>query len=135
MKKTTWLLIVMGLLIVIGIGGKVFIDNQKEKEEKAEEALIEAERMSVAALKNTFADIKSVEFEKSIYNEKTGFYSMILKMTNVDEEFVVFDYMFTTNRPNEIEGWGVIDKEKVQKKGETKSKVKVIYTNGSEEEV
>ena len=60
---------------------------------------------------------------------------MILKMTNVDEEFVVFDYMFTTNRPNEIEGWGVIDKEKVQKKGETKSKVKVIYTNGSEEEV
>ena len=74
MKKTTWLLIVMGLLIVIGIGGKVFIDNQKEKEEKAEEALIEAERMSVAALKNTFADIKSVEFEKSIYNEKTGFY-------------------------------------------------------------
>lgn len=139
MKKKTWLLIVIGLLIVIVIGGKVVMDNQKEKEDsreqKAEEALIEAERMSVVALKNTFADIRSVEFEKSAYNDMTGFYSMIVKMTNVDEEFVVFDYMFTTNKPNEIEGWGVIDKEKVQKKGETKSKVKVIYTNGSEEEV
>jgi hypothetical protein len=65
----------------------------------------------------------------------TGLYSRIVKMTNVDEEFVVFDYMFTTNKPDEIEGWGVIDKEKVQIKGETKSKVNVIYTNGSEEEV
>ena len=119
---------------MIGIGGKVFIDNEQDKENTREQK-VEAERMSVVALKKTFADIKSVEFEKSRYNKMTGFYSMIVKMTNGDEEFVEFDYMFTTNKPNEIEGWGVIDKEKVQKRGETESKVKVIYTDGSEEEV
>jgi hypothetical protein len=137
MKKKVWLLIVIGLLLVVGI--KVFMENEKDraitKEQKVEAEIIEAERMSVVALKKTFADIKSVEFEKSHYNKMTGFYSMLVKMTNVDEEFVVFDYMFTTNKPNEIEGWGVIDKEKVQIKGETKSKVNVIYTNGREEEV
>ncbi|WP_210467946.1 hypothetical protein [Sporosarcina sp. 6E9] len=133
MKNKVWLFIVIGLLIAIGIGGKTFVDNQRNQ--KAEEALIEAERMSVVALKNTFADIKSVEFEKSQYNKRTGYYSMIVKMTNVDADFVVFDYIFTTNRPHEIEGWGVIDKEKVQKRGETNSKVKVVYTNGSEEEI
>jgi hypothetical protein len=137
MKKKVWLLIVIGLLLVVGM--KVFMENEKDravtKEQKVEAEIIEAERMSVVALKKTFADIKSVEFEKSHYNKMTGFYSMLVKMTNVDEEFVVFDYMFTTNKPNEIEGWGVIDKEKVQIKGETKSKVNVIYTNGREEEV
>jgi hypothetical protein len=137
MKKKVWLLIVIGLLLVVGM--KVFMENEKDravtKEQKVEAEIIEAERMSVVALKKTFADIRSVEFEESRYNKMTGFYSMIVKMTNVNEEFVVFDYMFTTNRPNEIEGWGVIDKEKVQVKGETKGKVKVIYTNGSEEEV
>jgi hypothetical protein len=137
MKKKVWLLIVIGLLLVVGI--KVFMENEKDraitKEQKVEVEIIEAERMSVVALKKTFADIRSVEFEESRYNTMTGLYSMIVKMTNVDEEFVVFDYMFTTNKPDEIEGWGVIDKEKVQIKGETKSKVNVIYTNGSEEEV
>jgi hypothetical protein len=137
MKKKVWLLIGIGLLLVVGM--KVFMDNGKDraitKEQKVEVEIIEAERMSVVALKKTFADIRSVEFEESRYNTMTGLYSMIVKMTNVDEEFVVFDYMFTTNKPDEIEGWGVIDKEKVQIKGETKSKVNVIYTNGSEEEV
>jgi hypothetical protein len=137
MKKKVWLLIVIGLLLVVGM--KVFMDNGKDraitKEQKVEVEIIEAERMSVVALKKTFADIRSVEFEESRYNTMTGLYSMIVKMTNIDEEFVVFDYMFTTNRPDEIEGWGVIDKEKVQIKGETKSKVNVIYTNGNVEEI
>ena len=139
MKNKIWLFVVIGLLLMIGIGGKAFMGNQKDKEvtreQKVEAEIIEAERMSVVALKKTFADIKSVEFEKSRYNKMTGFYSMIVKMTNGDEEFVEFDYKFTTNKPNEIEGWGVVDKEKFQKKGETESKVKVIYTDGSEEEV
>src|SRR5699024_827274 len=130
--KKKWVLFVMGLLLVAGIGGKVYMD----KREAAKEAeKIEAERMSVEALKNTFADIKSVEFEKSSYNVMTGYYGMFVKMTNINGEFVRFDYGFATNHPNEIASWGVIDEEKVQKAGRTKSKVKVIYTDGSEEEV
>ena len=55
MKKKVWLLIVIGFLVVIGIGGKVFMDNQKDREvtreQKVEAEKIEAERMSVVALK------------------------------------------------------------------------------------
>ena len=43
-----------------------------KRAEQKEAEKIEAERMSVEALKNTFENIKSVEFEKSGYNEMTG---------------------------------------------------------------
>src|SRR5699024_4407362 len=127
-----WVLIVIGLLLVAGIGGKVYLD-KKEAAKEAEK--IEAERMSVEALKNTSADIKSVEFEEIEYTVMTGYYDMFVKMTNINGEFVRFSYSFTTNHPDEIDSWRVVDKEKVQKKGRTKSKVEVIYTDGSEEEV
>ena len=32
MNNKIWLFVVIGLLLMIGIGGKVFIDNQKDKE-------------------------------------------------------------------------------------------------------
>ncbi|TXL62548.1 hypothetical protein FHP05_12135 [Cerasibacillus terrae] len=130
--KKKWVFIVIGLLLVVGIGGKVYMD---KKEERKEAEKIEAERMSVEALKNTFADIKSVEFEAIEYTVMTGYYDMFVKMTNINGEFVRFSYSFTTNHPNEIDSWRVVDKEKVQKKGQTKNKVKVIYTDGSEEEI
>ncbi len=129
------LLIVIGVILLAGVVGKIYMDHQNTKEQKAEEEKLEAERMSVVALKETFADIKSVEFEWSEYTKMTGFYDMFVKMTNINGEFVKFDYMYTTNRPKEIGGWGVIDKEKVQKNGKTKDKVHVIYTNGDEEEL
>src|SRR5699024_10208931 len=111
-------------------GGKVYMD---KKEERKEAEKIEAERMSVEALKNTFADIKSVEFEKSRYNVMTGYYGMNVKMTNIKGECVSFGFMFAPNHPDEIDGWGVKDKENVQKEGKTQGQV--IYTNGSEEEM
>ncbi|WP_246880358.1 hypothetical protein [Sporosarcina sp. 6E9] len=57
-EEKVWLLIVViGLLLVIGIVVKVVMDNQRDREvtseQKVEEELIEAERMSVVALKNT----------------------------------------------------------------------------------
>ena len=130
-----WMIVIISFLLmaaIIGAGGKIYIDKRAEQKEAEE---IEVERMSVEALKNTFEDIKSVEFEKSGYNNMTGYYSMNVIMTNKDEEYVRFDFMFSPNHPNEIDGWGVKDKENVQKEGRTKSKVEVIYTNGSEEEV
>src|SRR5699024_2788211 len=123
-----WMIVIISFLLmaaIIGAGGKIYIDKRAEQKEAEE---IEVERMSVEALKNTFEDIKSVEFEKSGYNNMTGYYSMNVIMTNKDEEYVRFDFMFSPNHPNEIDGWGVKDKENVQKEGRTKSKVEVIYT-------
>src|SRR5699024_12770485 len=59
-----------------------------KRAEQKEAEMIEAETMSVEALKNTFEDIKSVEFEKSGYNEMTGSYRMFVQMTNQSNEFV-----------------------------------------------
>ena len=136
MKKRVKVFLVIGVLLIIGISGKVYIDIQNEKYEvRIEEQKIEAEKISVIALKNTFADIRSVEFEKTGYNTMTGYYSMNIKMTNIDGESVRFNYSFATNHPNEISGWTVVDEEKVQKEGKTKNKVEVIYSNSSKAEV
>ncbi len=117
------------VVAIIGLGGKVYMDKKEEAEK------IEAERMSVEALKNTFADIKSVEIEKSEYNEMTGYYSIIVIMTSIDGESIKFDYSFATNHPDEIGGWKVVDEENVQRKGKTNHSVDVIYSDRSEGEV
>jgi hypothetical protein len=135
MKKKVKVFIVIGLVLIIGISGKVYIDIQKEKYEiRVEKQKVEAEKKSVIALKNTFEDIRSVEFEKTAYNTMTGYYSMHVKMTNMDGEFVRFNYSFATNHPNEI-SWTVVDEERVQKEGKTKNKVDVVYSNSSKGEV
>jgi hypothetical protein len=137
MKKKVWLLIVIGLLLVIGIAGKVVMDNQRDseltREQKVEEELIETERMSVMALKNRYADIQSVEFEKSVYDEMTGSYGMFIKMTNQKNESVSFSYSFW-KESGEI-GLNVVKDREVQVKGITTNKVRVIYSNKDEEEV
>lgn len=40
------------VIAIIGLGGKVYVDKKEETEK------VEAERMSVKTLKNTFTDIK-----------------------------------------------------------------------------
>ncbi|MBO1915074.1 hypothetical protein J4G37_60885, partial [Microvirga sp. 3-52] len=86
------LLIIFGLLIVIGIGGKVVMDNQKDAKVQSNvqptAEKIETEKLAVEALKNTFADIKSIEFEESVLNEMTGVYAMYVKMRNQSNESV-----------------------------------------------
>lgn len=131
MRKKVKVFIVIGVVLLIGISGKLYIDIQNDKYEvKIEEQKIEAEKISVIALKNTFADIRSVEFEKTGYNTVTGYYSMNIKMTNIDGESVRFNYSFATNHPTEI-SWTVVDEQRVQREGKTKNKVEVIYSDSS----
>ncbi len=137
MKTKKWLFVVIALLLIVGVGGKVFMDKQKKQEMKEQQEIetnkIEAERMSVVALKETFADIKSVEFEKSVYNEMTGSYSFHIKMTNSFNKSVSFTYSFWLES-REIGGYGIEDKE-VQSEGVTTNMVRVIYSNKDEGEV
>jgi len=133
MKKILMFVIIGFLLIVavIGVGSKIYIDKRAEQKEAEK---IEAERMSVEALKQTFKDIESVEFEESDYNTMTGDYMMIVIMTNIEGESVKFDYLFETNHPEEIAAWKVVDEESVQKEGSTNHKVDIIFSDGSEGE-
>src|SRR5699024_1152637 len=100
MKKILIFVIIGFLLIVavIGVGGKIYMDKRAEQKEAEK---IEAERMSVEALKNTFKDIKSVEFEKSGYDAMTGAYGMFVKMTNKEGKTVSFTYNYEKNKHKE----------------------------------
>ncbi|QUW23898.1 hypothetical protein JSQ81_05820 [Sporosarcina sp. Marseille-Q4063] len=111
------------------------MDLQNEKHEvRVEEQKIEAERLSVIALKNTFADIQSVEFEKTAYNTMTGSYRMFVKMTNQKNESVNFSFSFSKESHSETGGYVVVDEE-VQVEGVTTNTVKVIFSNKVEGEV
>ena len=121
------ILLVLGI-ILIGIGGKVFMDKRAEQKEQD---LLAVEKQSVKVLKNTFADIKEVKFHEAGKNEMTGAYGMYVTMFNKNNDSVKFDYGFWKER-NELGDYGVED-EAVQKEGVTTTSVKVTYTNGKEE--
>ncbi len=126
-----WLIVMIVCLLVvaiIGVGGKVYMDKKEEAEK------IEAEQMSVKALKNTFADIKSVEFEKSAYNKMTGSYRMFVRMTNQSGKSVEFSYSYSKETPGQTGGY-MVENEEVQLEGVTTNKVQVTYSNEEDDEV
>ena len=97
MKTKKGLFIVIAILLIIGLGGKMYMEKQKEQKEAEK---IEAERMSVIALKNTFADIESVEIKKSGFDKKTGAFDVFVKMTNQKNESVNFSYTYWKKKIN-----------------------------------
>lgn len=131
--KKKWMIVIISLIFIvalIGVGGKMFIDKRAEQKEAEK---IEAERMSVEALKNTFKDIKSVEFEKSGYNEMTGSYAMIVKMKNMKDHTAKFDFSYTEGI-EKITSYKIVDEQGVQQEGDTTDVVKIVYSNGEEGE-
>ncbi len=128
-KKGLILTIALFVVVaIIGVGWKVYVDKKEEAEK------MKTERMSVEALKSTFADIKAIEFEKSNYDAMTGTYSMFVKMTNKEGKSVRFTYNYEKNKPKETRGY-ILEDEEVQMEGETKDKVQVIFSNKEKEEI
>ena len=120
------ILLILGI-ILIGIGGKVFMDKRAEQKEQD---LLAVEKQSVKVLKNTFADIAEVKFERSAKNEMTGSYRIVVTVRSNTGSTAYFDYGFIKDS-KELDDYGVVDRE-VQKKGITKNVVKVIFSNGQE---
>src|SRR3712207_4197850 len=118
--------IIVVLLIGLLIGGKITMDKWRDKE------LLLVEKRLVRALKNTFADIQTIKIDKCDQNDVTGSYGMNITMTNIESQTVSFFLTFWKNN-NEI-GTYTITNEQLQKEGKTKTSVKVIYSNGLEDE-
>ncbi|HEL1201596.1 TPA: hypothetical protein TVL20_001018 [Streptococcus equi subsp. zooepidemicus] len=116
--------IIVVLLIGLLIGGKITMDKWRDKE------LLLVEKRLVRALKNTFADIQTIKIDKCDQNDVTGSYGMNITMTNIEGQTVSFFLTFWKNN-NEI-GTYTITNEQLQKEGKTS--VKVIYSNGLEDE-
>ncbi|MDV4518247.1 hypothetical protein NNE63_03040, partial [Enterococcus faecium] len=68
-RKIRKLSLAILFIIILGIGGKVYMDKREVQRQKD---LLAVEKQSVKVLKNTFADIKEVKIEKSARNEMTG---------------------------------------------------------------
>lgn len=128
-KKGKRLIIIIGIVVVLGIvmGGKMYMHNQQQAEK------IKIEHESVLALKNTFADMKSVDIEYFALNKPTGSYGGVVKLTNKQKKSVRFDYTHWPNQ-NNISSYGIED-ESVQKEGVTTSKVHVIYSDRTEADI
>ena len=133
MKKKVWLLIVIGLLIVIVIGGKVFVDNQKVIAEKSEEAIsqykINEEKIVMDVLA-TYKEVDTIEFVDIGENELTGGTHYAFELNG----FNGFSYYFIGNEMYGDESI-VIDEIKEREVELTnkkellalKDKVKVLY--------
>lgn len=127
MKKKVVLVLGIVLVLCLGIGGKFYMDKEKEKK------LIEIERESIILLKDTFSDVEKVEVKNIGYNNTTGSYHILVKMTNTSGESVNFSYGFWKER-KEL-GSYVLKNENIQKKGKTLNKITVIYSNGEKEKL
>ncbi|BDP84909.1 hypothetical protein EfmAA610_21190 [Enterococcus faecium] len=111
-RKIRKLSLAILLIVILGIGGKVYMDKREAQRQKD---LLAVEKQSVKVLKNTFADIKEVKIEKSARNEMTGAYRMFVTMINNHDESVYFTFGFWKER-NELGDYGVENKS-IQKEG------------------
>ena len=121
-------LILPVLLQLAILGGKIYLDKQEAKKQAD---LIEAERMSVIALKNTFQDIKKVKFEKSGFDIKTGSYIVFVELMNRKDKSVSFSFSFW--KEDEKIGSYILKDREVQMKGITDYEIEVEYSNGKKE--
>ncbi|MBC9708830.1 MAG: hypothetical protein H9W80_06215 [Enterococcus sp.] len=116
--------------VLIGIGGKTYMDLQAQE-------LLLAEKESVQALKNTFVNIAEVKIERTVRSPWYSLgYTMFATMTNTKGQSVSFEYNFERldYEIDKIDSYGIEDRS-VQVKGITTTKVKVIYSNGKEDYV
>lgn len=124
--KKKGIFILIALLLIVGIGGKVYMDKKETKK-------IEVEKMSVIALKKRYKNIKCVEILKSGFDEKTGSFDVSAKIINQNNESVDFTYTYWAQE-KEL-GLDLIVNERVQNRGRTTNTIRVIYSNNEEGEV
>lgn len=131
-KKSIYFLI--GVVLIVGIVGKIYMYNQQVKaEQRQEEQKLKAEKKAARAIKNTFKDVKLVEFKKTKFYKSKDSYRMFIKMTNKADNQVNFNTGFMDGDKALVD-YGIENRD-VQVEGVTKDTVQVIYTNQTEEEL
>ncbi|MHC5252139.1 hypothetical protein ACYRFS_02665 [Listeria kieliensis] len=129
--KKGWIIFISLIVIIIAVvaivGGKMYMDNKKEQK------TLDIEKQSVKVLKKTFADVSRVKIERTGYNKMTGSYRMVVMMTDKQGNSAHFSYGFVEN-DDELGSYGIVD-ENVQKQGTTTAKIRVIFSDGSEEDI
>lgn len=124
---------VIAIVMIIGfsIGGKAWMNNKVKKEE---EEIIEVEKMAAKALKNTFANIKEIDFVKTDYHDMTGSYFINITMISDSGDKNSFTFAYEIKEPDKI-GSYIVEDTSVQEKGVTTSTVSVTYSNNEKDEI
>lgn len=128
--KNKFKLVIIGVIVVViaALAGGIYMNDKKAQEEKQ---LLKDERIAAKQIKNSFADIKRIEFDKNSVRKHT-----------IPGDTGVLVYVITKNNKFDLLISLPTDSESVTlpsfigsggEKGKTGGKVKVIYTNAKEE--
>lgn len=122
-------IIVIIVFIIGGMGGKTYMDN---KEEKEDQQLIEWEKVAAQKMKNNFANVKTIKFNKdSIYKNKMSGYTRInVDIVTTRNQKLNIDTSLPYQKDLDEVGSYVGD---LPEKGKTITKVEVIYSNNEKE--
>lgn len=128
------IVVMIALATTIGIGGKIYMDNQVKQKQEALELELKREKMVATQLANSLKDIKVIEFKDKIQvvSSLAGVLTVTVevKFSNGESTRLWLDPMNFDN-PNVRIGLGTNDTKTSFEDGKSKN-VKVIYFNGSE---
>ena len=113
---------------------------KQNETERKEQEMIRMETTVAELIKDRFADVKVVDFISKMsggYNNKTGYWTFTVNITTDKGTSSPGTIHFSSHQQKELGTFGPIDGDfhKIVPNGKTKNKVKVIYSNGSENEV
>lgn len=141
MKKRKMLILALLVVVLVGvgiIGGKYYMNEKAEKEKvelQTSDYSIEQERILAKQIKNTFADIRSIKFDKdTIYkNEMTGYTSVSASILTANDEFSIEVDFPEKNKNIDSTLDGFLGKG--GQLGGTKDLIITWFTNGKDEKI
>ncbi|MBP2097682.1 hypothetical protein [Enterococcus rivorum] len=106
-----------------------------KEQEKEEKEIIEMEKVIVKQIKNTFEDVKRIEFiaeMSGVHNEKAGFWSFVVNITTPNGVRDTGNIIYKADE-NKITSYGPISKDfdDIITPGKTIDLVEVIFSDGS----
>lgn len=129
-KQTKVITIIVGviILVVAGIGGKMYMDHQKN-----EEKLIGYQKIAAKQIKNTFADVEKIEFDKDSIdrNKLSGDIGIDVYITTKKEKAHIILTLPVDKNDYKLTSYiGDSPKE-----GKTQETMKVYFTHKTSEEM
>ncbi|MBP1045468.1 hypothetical protein I6N96_04210 [Enterococcus sp. BWM-S5] len=128
MKKKIVIGVMIICLLLIGIGGKL---NMDRKDKLAQ--IVEWERVVAGQIKNTFENVEEIKFsEKFVLKPSAGFHSMGVKIKILETDYEMTVKLPPVEQEERLSSYAYTEG---MEKGITEGTTKVIYTDGSEEDI
>ena len=102
--------------------------------DKSAAEIHQVETATTVAIKNRFANIRSVEIHSTTYDAMTGTYGLDITATNIKGTSMRFIAEHSPSDPNSVGGWHYTDYIQ-QQVGKTTTPVRVTYSDGTKGEV